>query len=244
MITPTPDLSTPQLEQLLAETGWPASAIPTAIGIIGSESSGNPNVVAWGNGSSVLADSEGWPAPVSGYDEAAVGVFQDLISPASAVNAKSIAALQDPVVNSETALAKYEAGGWTPWTGDGYINAHPSLLTEGPAPANKATAAPTSAQTTGYNWNPLHDAQTLAGNTAGSVLDPIMKSIGIYILKGILSLAGAAIFVYGAKLTTERGAAKQAPNPAPAGVAAGGGAQSILGDAPEAAEAFPEAALL
>lgn len=129
-------LNDAQLRKLLLANGWPKDEINNAIGVIHSESGGNPSIVGWGLGSQVLTDSEGWPPPpnATGYDEAAVGLFQDLLSPAANVQPSSIAALQNPTYNSQVALNKYVSSaraygtGWVPWTGDKYLKRHPELL--------------------------------------------------------------------------------------------------------------------
>ena len=131
------------------------------------------------------------------------------------------------------------ASGWDGSGGDTYdATAIASKLGE----SNFSTAgaasstAPTSASTTGLSLNPITDVT----NALGGSLSGVMKQVGIYVLKGIITLTGAALFVYGAKLTTERGSSSSSSS--------SGGGGGILGPAAstpeEAGDLFPAAAEL
>jgi hypothetical protein len=98
----------------------------------------------------------------------------------------------------------------------------------------------TGAQTTGI-LSPITNA---LGGVASSAASSILGTVGLYVLKGIISLTGAAIFVYGAKLTTERGPQKQgSSSPGDAGAGSGIGGE-ITKQPREVEDAFPEAAPL
>lgn len=86
--------------------------------------------------------------------------------------------------------------------------------------------------------NPISDIQGVLGGAVSSAASSLLGTVGLYVLKGIISLTGAAIFVYGAKLTTERGPAKQ-------GSSSGGGIGGEITKQPrEVEDAFPQAAPL
>jgi hypothetical protein len=218
------DLTTAQQTQIFEEVGWPTSQIPVIEGIIGAESGGDPNVVAWGSGASVLVDSQGWPPPPGseGYDEAAVGLTQELLSPASAVTQGNIEQLQNPVYNAALALQKYEQSGYRPWTGDAYVNDNPGLLGEKPvaATSNKyqqilanpslaGAPGPSSASTSSVTLpGGVFDPLNLITGSTQSTLENDIKTL---VFTGLAALAGLGLVVLGIHGATSSGQPRSTP---------------------------------
>lgn len=99
-------------------------------------------------------------------------------------------------------------------------------VTGSPASASGAagsSSAPAQASTASIDWNPL----SWPGKIVGSAASSIAGDVGTYILKGVLTLMGAGMFVYGSTLLTSRGGG------AASGAAAGGAAESPLDDVAE-----------
>lgn len=68
------------------------------------------------------------------------------------------------------------------------------------APGTTSASTSTPATTTGFDWNPL----SWPGKVIGSATSSIAGDIGTYILKGVLTLMGAGMIVYGTTLLTSR----------------------------------------
>jgi hypothetical protein len=102
-----------------------------------------------------------------------------------------------------------------------------------------AGSSGSGASTTGISLNPLKDVEDVLGSSVSSAASGLLGTIGIFVLKGIISLVGGGLFIYGAKIATERGPAKSN-----AASAAGGATSQAAGSAKEGAEgiadAFPE----
>jgi len=91
--------------------------------------------------------------------------------------------------------------------------------------AGSAATTPATATTTSFPGGAL-DPLNWPGEVAGSVVSTVAGSIGIYILKGVLSLMAAGLVVYGATLLTDRKGAAGPAGGALAGSAAAGPAEA------------------
>ena len=134
-------------------------------------------------------------------------------------------------------VADIRAGDWDGSPDNYDANAISSKLANSGFSVTGSTAAPSSspagAQTDSFAGGSL-DPLNWPGEIVGSAVSSVAGSIGVYILKGVLTLIGGGLIVYGATLLTDR----KSSAPAAAGVGAGAAAP-----APEVAELAPEAAL-
>lgn len=121
-----------QIDQILADAGWPSSEYGNAYGVIQAESGGEANPTE--SPASALAGAEGlfqvlvdhwnsltWTAP-TGYPHNEATYAQLLLN---------------PEFNAEQALQLYDQSGWAPWETDSYIQSNPELLGQ---PINSANA--------------------------------------------------------------------------------------------------------
>lgn len=113
-------------------------------------------------------------------------------------------------------IADIRSGGWAGSGPDDYDAnaiqsklASPSFSVVGSAadttePQGSATVAPsgviTNAELTGFDWNPL----SWPGQIAGSAVSSLAGSVGIYILKGVLTLMGVGLILYGGVVMSGR----------------------------------------
>ncbi|MGP8065359.1 MAG: hypothetical protein ACLP81_03145 [Acidimicrobiales bacterium] len=152
-----------------------------------------------------------------------------------AFDAPILQALEDP----NSSLPSLEAAlGASNWSGGGQNSAEEQAYAEAIASDLGTGDVAASAKLTSINWDPLHYLGEGLGVVTGSATSALAGSVGVYILKGVLSLIGAGMVLYGAVIMTGREASKVAKAAAPA-------AQGTPGPGPGSeppAEPFPEEA--
>jgi hypothetical protein len=116
---------------------------------------------------------------------------------------------------------------------EAYAKAVASDLGTGDRSAGGGATATLDAIAPGGNWDPLN----WPGAIVGSATSALAGSVGVYILKGVLTLIGAGMVVYGAVVLTGRG---QSKSPAPSSPGAAGSAPEGEESPPEGEESPPE----
>lgn len=165
-----------QLTAILKKAGWPTKDIPTALGIIGAESGGDPSEVGWDYAGATVADTGG-PQPNTQWTSEDVGLFQinsvhNPSAPADSYDPSWISSMQDPVNNAKEAYSLFVGQGLAPWSSDSYVQ---SL--NGSAPSG--TSANANAETTGISvpWNPLLGwADALFGAVSSKAVTPVVSA--------------------------------------------------------------------
>jgi hypothetical protein len=142
---------------------------------------------------------------------------------------------------SEAALvADVRSSGWAGSAPDNYdADAITSKLSSsgfsvsGSKAATETSTGGTQAELTAVDWNPL----SWPGQVLGSATSSLAGTIGVYILKGVLTLVGAAMVVYGGVVLSGRGHGKQTP---PASFSPEASSAPAEESAAEPLEPFPE----
>ena len=135
-----------------------------------------------------------------------------------------VAAVRNGNSTSAQLIADIEEGNpatgqsWTGKAPDTYDSSAIASKLGQPFSVSGATAGPT-ATTTSFPGGSL-DPLNWPGEVAGSVVSSVAGSVGVYILKGVLSLMAAGMVVYGATLLTNRKGAAAASGGALAGATA------------------------
>lgn len=88
----------------------------------------------------------------------------------------------------------------------------PEVASAAGHPSSPGGTTPIGATPAGFNWNPL----TWPGQVLGSATSSLAGTIGTYILKGVLTLVGGSMIVYGATLLADKKGSTPAVAPAPA----------------------------
>jgi hypothetical protein len=177
--------TTPQLEQILEEAGWPEQDIPNAIGVIGAESGGNndpPNYAGATGIFQVLQDH--WQ-----------GLNWNVLTPGAPKDEATYTTQLEtnPIFNAQQALQLFDAEGWEPWETDSFVQGNPQILDNPTASANGTVTVP--GIVSGQNVGGGTVTQTTSGaisagtaNAQGSAVASAMTRIVLGIV-GIILLA-------------------------------------------------------
>lgn len=176
-----------QLTAILKKAGWPTKDIPTALGIIGAESGGNPTIVGWDYAGATVADTGG-PQPNTQWTSEDVGLFQinssnDPNAPANTYDPTWISSMQDPVQNAKEAYSLFASRGVGPWSSDSYVKGLGSSGSSANVNAQVTGSfgpqpGPVSSSNPFVDWwdSILGGAKGIVGDTGSTVLKPVLST--------------------------------------------------------------------
>ena len=191
-----------QLTAILKKAGWPTKDVPTALGIIGAESGGDPTIVGWDYAGATVADTGG-PQPNTQWTSEDVGLFQinssnDPNAPANTYDPTWISSMQDPVQNAKEAYSLFASRGVGPWSSDSYVKglgSSPNVDAQvtgsfGPQPG------PVSSSNPFVDWwdSIFGGAKSIVGDVGSTVVKPVLstaaKDTAGAIVAGVLGVTG------------------------------------------------------